>query len=171
MPIGSTRCDDKCENTVLLGTQGPCGSARRCNTGTVTDDNVAQVKSVTPVTLGVTFARHENLGEIITFLNRRWKNQVHLALSSRFASAGQYEKKTRTFRNSHRRLPRNKCLRSGKLRSCEKMRASEASVDELQVFTGTNWIQQGSQARRVSVVKMLRPFLLSSPVLSPAHFH
>ena len=54
----------------------------------------------------------------------------------------------------------NKCLRSGKLRSCEKMRASEASVDKLHVFRTCSAISR--QARRVSVVKILRPFLLSS---------
>ena len=36
--IGATRCDDPCENTVLLETQGPCGSARRCRDDTVTHD-------------------------------------------------------------------------------------------------------------------------------------
>ena len=41
---GATRCDDKRENTVLLETQGPCGSVRKCSAGTVTDDTNAQVK-------------------------------------------------------------------------------------------------------------------------------
>ena len=57
MLIGATQCDDKCENTVLLETQLPCGSVRKCGADTVTDDTSAQVKDVTPVTLGVTFAR------------------------------------------------------------------------------------------------------------------
>ena len=35
--IGTTRCDDKCENTVLLETQGPCGR-RKCRDNTVTHD-------------------------------------------------------------------------------------------------------------------------------------
>ena len=56
MLIGVIRCGDKCENTVLLETQGPCGSVRKCGADTVTDDTCAQVKDVTPVTLGVTFA-------------------------------------------------------------------------------------------------------------------
>ena len=42
--IGVTRCDDKCENTVLLETQGPCGSARRCSDDTVTHDTSVQGK-------------------------------------------------------------------------------------------------------------------------------
>ena len=36
--IGATRCDDFCVNTVLLETQGPCGSVRRCSDDTVTHD-------------------------------------------------------------------------------------------------------------------------------------
>ena len=42
--IGVTRCDDKCDNTVLLETQGPCGSVRRCNDNTVTHDTSVQGK-------------------------------------------------------------------------------------------------------------------------------
>ena len=42
--IGAAQCDDKCENTVLLETQGPCGNARKCSAGRVTDDTIAQVK-------------------------------------------------------------------------------------------------------------------------------
>ena len=38
----STRCCDKCVNTVLLQTEGPCGSVRKCSAGTVTDDTSAQ---------------------------------------------------------------------------------------------------------------------------------
>ena len=34
---------NKCENTVLLETQGPCGSLRKCSAGTETDDTSAQV--------------------------------------------------------------------------------------------------------------------------------
>ena len=53
--IGATRCSLVCENTVLLATQGPCGSVRRCRGDTVTHDTNVQVNNVTPVTLGVTF--------------------------------------------------------------------------------------------------------------------
>ena len=42
--IGATRCDDKCKNAVLLETQGPCGSVRRCSGDTVTRDTSVQVK-------------------------------------------------------------------------------------------------------------------------------
>ena len=35
------RCDDKCENPVLLETQGACGSARRCRDDTATHDTSA----------------------------------------------------------------------------------------------------------------------------------
>ena len=42
--IGATRCDDKCANTVLLETQGPCGSVRKCSGDTVTHDTCVQVK-------------------------------------------------------------------------------------------------------------------------------
>ena len=42
--IGATRCDDRCENTVLLETQGPCGSVRRCRDDTVTHDTSVQGK-------------------------------------------------------------------------------------------------------------------------------
>ena len=45
--IGATRCDDKCENTVLLETQGPFESVRKCSTDTVTDDTSARVENVT----------------------------------------------------------------------------------------------------------------------------
>ena len=44
MLIGATLCDDKSENTVLLETQGPCESGRKCGADTVTDDTSAQVK-------------------------------------------------------------------------------------------------------------------------------
>ena len=44
MLIGATPCGDKCENTVLLETQGPCGSVRKCSAGTASDDKSAQVK-------------------------------------------------------------------------------------------------------------------------------
>ena len=47
MLIGATRCDDKCENTVFLETQGPCESERKCSTDTVTDDTSARVENVT----------------------------------------------------------------------------------------------------------------------------
>ena len=36
------RCNDKCENTVLLETQGPCGIVRRCRDDTVTHDTSVQ---------------------------------------------------------------------------------------------------------------------------------
>ena len=42
--IGATRCDDKCENTDLLESQGPCGSVRRCRDDTVTHDANVQKK-------------------------------------------------------------------------------------------------------------------------------
>ena len=42
--IGETRRGDTCENTVLLETQGPCGSARRCSDDTVTHDTSVQGK-------------------------------------------------------------------------------------------------------------------------------
>ena len=48
---------DKCENTVLLETRRPCESVRKCGADTVTDDTSVRVENVTPVTLGVTFAR------------------------------------------------------------------------------------------------------------------
>ena len=38
-----------------LRLKGPCGSVRTCHVDTVTDDTGAQVKDVTPVTLGVIF--------------------------------------------------------------------------------------------------------------------
>ena len=40
--IGANRCDDKCVNTVLLETEGPCGSVRRCSGDTVTHDTGVQ---------------------------------------------------------------------------------------------------------------------------------
>ena len=46
MLIGATRCGDKCGNTVLLETRGPCESVRECSADTVTDDTNAQVKDV-----------------------------------------------------------------------------------------------------------------------------
>ena len=42
--IGATRCDDTCENTVLLETQGPCGSVRKCGARTATDATSVLVK-------------------------------------------------------------------------------------------------------------------------------
>ena len=42
--IGVTRCSGKCESTVLLEAQGPCGSVRRCRDVTVTPDTREQVK-------------------------------------------------------------------------------------------------------------------------------
>ena len=60
MLIGATRCGVKCENTVLLETQGHCGSVRECSADTVTYDTGAQVENVTPVTLGVTFEGEKN---------------------------------------------------------------------------------------------------------------
>ena len=47
MLIGATPCSVICENTVLLETQGPCGSVRECSADTVTDDTDAQVEDVT----------------------------------------------------------------------------------------------------------------------------
>ena len=46
--IGATRCDDKSANTVLLETQGPCGSVRKCSGDTVTHDTSVQVKMSHP---------------------------------------------------------------------------------------------------------------------------
>ena len=43
--IGATRCGDNCENTVLLETQGHCGSVRKCSAGTRTDDTSAQTRN------------------------------------------------------------------------------------------------------------------------------
>ena len=40
--VGATRCDDKCVKTVLLETQGPCGSVRRCSDDTETHDTSVQ---------------------------------------------------------------------------------------------------------------------------------
>ena len=48
--IGATRCDDKCANAVLLETQGPRGSERRCRSDTVTHDTSIRKKDVTPPT-------------------------------------------------------------------------------------------------------------------------
>ena len=45
-------------------TQGPSGSARKCGADTATDHTSAQVKDVTPVTLGVTFARCKKRVEV-----------------------------------------------------------------------------------------------------------
>ena len=47
MLIGTTRCSVICENTVLLETQGPCGSVRECCADTVTDGTGAQVEDDT----------------------------------------------------------------------------------------------------------------------------
>ena len=47
--IGATRCGVKCENTILLETEGPCGSIRECSADTVTYDTGAQVENVTPI--------------------------------------------------------------------------------------------------------------------------
>ena len=70
----SAQCADRCNpmwcgmwKHRFLGTQGPCGSERTCDVDTVTDDTSAQVKDVTPETLGVTFtglkmSRSEGLG-------------------------------------------------------------------------------------------------------------
>ena len=51
---GSAQCADRCklcsvmcQNTVLLETQGLCGSVRECSADTVTDDTGAQVEDVT----------------------------------------------------------------------------------------------------------------------------
>ena len=57
MLIGATRCSVICESTVLLETQRPCESVRKCSADTVTDDTRARVENVTPVTLGFIFAR------------------------------------------------------------------------------------------------------------------
>ena len=57
MLIGASRFSVMCENTVLLETQGPCGSVRESSADTVTYDTSAQVENVTPATLGVSFAR------------------------------------------------------------------------------------------------------------------
>ena len=46
--IGATRCDDKCAKTVLLETQGPCGSLRKCSGDIVTHDTRVQVKMSHP---------------------------------------------------------------------------------------------------------------------------
>ena len=47
VPIGATRCSVICENTVLLETQGPCESVRKCSSAdTVTDDPGARVENV-----------------------------------------------------------------------------------------------------------------------------
>ena len=40
--IGATRCDDSCVNIVLLETQGPCGSVRRCSDDTAIHDTSVQ---------------------------------------------------------------------------------------------------------------------------------
>ena len=48
MRIGANRYDDKCENTVLLETQRPCGSVRKCSGDTITYDANAQVKMSHP---------------------------------------------------------------------------------------------------------------------------
>ena len=47
MLIGTTRCSVICENTVLLETQGPCESVRKCGADRVTDDTSARVENVT----------------------------------------------------------------------------------------------------------------------------
>ena len=44
MRVSATRCDDKCVNTIVLETQGPCGSVRKCGADTVTDETSAHVK-------------------------------------------------------------------------------------------------------------------------------
>ena len=73
MLTSATRCSVICENTVLLETQGPCGSVRECSADTVTDDTGALVENVTPVTLGVTFA---GVFQKKKNLMRRWWNQI-----------------------------------------------------------------------------------------------
>ena len=45
--IGVTRCGGKCEDTVLLQTQVPCESVRKCSVDTVTDETSARMRSVT----------------------------------------------------------------------------------------------------------------------------
>ena len=74
--IGATRCGVIYENTVLLETQGPCGSVRNCSADTVTYDTSTQVENVTPVTLGVTFAGKKTK----KLLSRRWWNQTRRIL-------------------------------------------------------------------------------------------
>ena len=57
--IGATRCDDKCESTVLLENQWPCGNARKCSADTVTDDTSAQVKMSYPELLASLSQDHQ----------------------------------------------------------------------------------------------------------------
>ena len=52
--IGATRCSEICGRTVLLETQGPCGSVRDCRADTVTYDTSAPVgKNVTAAAPGL----------------------------------------------------------------------------------------------------------------------
>ena len=69
--IGATRCSVTCENTVLLETQGACGSVRECSADTVTDDTGAQVEDVTPVTLGVTVNRLHVFDILVSYTRTR----------------------------------------------------------------------------------------------------
>ena len=86
MLIGATRCGVICENTVLLDTQRPCGSVRECSADTVTDDTRAQVESVTPATLVVTFPSIKTKNFSVDGGGIRFD----IFSSSRFASAGTY---------------------------------------------------------------------------------
>ena len=78
-----------CENTVLLETQGPCGSVRSCGVDTVTDDTGAQVKDVTPEPLGVTFAG-EKFFKRNSSVDGGGGIRFDIFSSSRFASVGKY---------------------------------------------------------------------------------
>ena len=66
MRIGANRCDDKCENTVLLETHGPCGSVRKCSGDTMTDDTSAEVKMSHPYFLASLSLNNKQLHTLLS---------------------------------------------------------------------------------------------------------
>ena len=135
MLIGATRCDDKYENAIMLETQAPCGSVRKCSAGTVTNDTSAQVKVSHTRNSWRHFRRTSKQREVKTFLSRRWKIRSIL-LSFRDALLRESTKgRQETFCTSCRRLPqKKKCFEVWETQNLWKMRASKASVYKLHVF-------------------------------------
>ena len=64
------------KNTVLLETQGPCGSVRRCRDDTVTHDTNAQVKILFPQLLASLPQVHQKKKEVDKKSYYKKKNDV-----------------------------------------------------------------------------------------------
>ena len=81
-----------CTRCLYVKTRRNCGSLRECDIDTVTDDTNAQMENVTPVTLGVTFARDQRKNKKTSVDGGGIRFDVFF--SSKFASAGRYWWKT-----------------------------------------------------------------------------